>query len=115
MGQLLLPGGVGGQGLEVRKAWPEVSLWTLPGGGGVLLAVGSGRMRGLAHLGSSVLLRRQKKGNVQQLLLQDRWPGQKAPMGCSPLSGAGKADPTAGAAVLQGSGRTKTGWHQGPP
>ena len=73
VGQLLLPGGVGGQGLEVRKAWPEVSLWTLPGGGGVLLAVGSGRMRGLAHLRSSVLLRRQKKGNVQQLLLQDRW------------------------------------------
>ena len=115
VGQLLLPGGVRGQGLEVRKAWPEVSLWTLPGGGGLLLAVGSGRMRGLAHLGSSVLLRRQKKGNVQQLLLQDRWPGQKAPMGCSPFSGAGKADPTAGAAVLQGSGRIKTGWHQGPP
>ena len=34
MDQLLLPGGVGRQGLEVRKAWPKVSLWTLPGGGG---------------------------------------------------------------------------------
>lgn len=31
VGQPLLPGGVGRQGLKVRKAWPEISLWTLPG------------------------------------------------------------------------------------
>lgn len=114
--QLLLPGGVGRQGLEVSKTWPEVSLWTLPGGRGVLLA---GWIRKNAGAGSSRKLcasQEAKEGECTAAAAAGQVTGAKGPRGLfPPPPGTGKADPTAGAVVLQGSGPTKTGRHQGPP